>query len=131
MIMRNTVFCAIPAEAAEPGPAQDAVTASVHEMAGRVRAYVPGYSLRADPQYDHARDTWRGMARVAIFLEVRGRGDYLPDYAGNLDIITAAAAEVGELLAAHRRGQAAGPGGQRPDGQLPAADLAAAKGATS
>ena len=120
MIMRNTVFCAIPAEAAEPGPVQDAVTAAVHEMADRVRAYVPGYSLRADPQYDHARDTWRGMARVAIFLEVRGRGDYLPDYAGNLDIITAAAAEVGELLAARQLGLAAGP-----DGQLATAEGAA------
>jgi len=112
MIMRNTVFCAIPAEAAEPGPMQDAVTASVHEMAERVRAYVPGHTLRADPQYDQARGTWHGMARVAIFLEVRGRGDYLPDYAGNLDIITAAAAEVCELMAAGRLGRsAAGPMG--------------------
>jgi acetaldehyde dehydrogenase len=102
MIMRNTVFCAIPAEAAEAGPLQDSVTAAVHAMVETVREYVPGYSLRADPQYDPARDTWRGMARVAIFLEVRGRGDYLPDYAGNLDIITAAAAKVGDLLAAHR-----------------------------
>jgi acetaldehyde dehydrogenase len=106
MLMRNTVFCAIPAEAAEPGPLQDAVTASIHAMAERVREYVPGYTLRADPQYDPARDTWNGMARVAVFLEVRGRGDYLPDYAGNLDIITAAAARVGELLAQHRLGLA-------------------------
>jgi acetaldehyde dehydrogenase len=102
MIMRNTVFCAIPAEAAEAGPVQDALNASVHAMVETVKQYVPGYTLRADPQYDPARDTWRGMARVAIFLEVRGRGDYLPDYAGNLDIITAAAAEAGDLLAAHR-----------------------------
>ncbi len=104
MIMRNTVFCAVPAEAAEPGALQDAVVASVHAMTERVRGYVPGYSLRAEPQFDPPRDTWRGMARVAVFLEVRGRGDYLPGYAGNLDIITAAAAEVGELLAGCRLG---------------------------
>jgi acetaldehyde dehydrogenase len=106
MLMRNTVFCAVPAEAAEPGPLQDAVNASIEAMAKTVQEYVPGYALRAEPQYDPARDTWRGMARVAIFLEVRGRGDYLPDYAGNLDIITAAAAKVGDLLAEHRRGTA-------------------------
>jgi acetaldehyde dehydrogenase len=111
MLMRNTVFCAIPAEAAEPGPLQDAITASIHAMAERVRENVPGYTLRADPQYDPARDTWNGMARVAVFLEVRGRGDYLPDYAGNLDIITAAAARVGELLAQHRLGLAAATAG--------------------
>jgi acetaldehyde dehydrogenase len=101
MIMRNTVFCAIPAEAAEPGPVQDAVTASIQAMAETVRGYVPGYTLRAEPQYDPPDDRWRGMARVGVFLEVRGRGDYLPDYAGNLDIMTAAAARVGELLASH------------------------------
>jgi acetaldehyde dehydrogenase len=102
MIMRNTVFCAIPAEAAEPGELQDRITASIEAMADTVREYVPGYSLRAAPQYDPARDIWNGMARVAVFLEVRGRGDYLPDYAGNLDIITAAAARVGDLIAEHR-----------------------------
>ncbi|HUD77991.1 MAG TPA: acetaldehyde dehydrogenase (acetylating) [Streptosporangiaceae bacterium] len=110
MIMRNTVFCSIPAEAAEPGPLRDAVTASIEAMARTVRGYVPGYTLRAEPQYDPPDPRWRGMARVGVFLEVRGRGDYLPDYAGNLDIITAAAARVGELLAAHLQsgaGQAA------------------------
>jgi acetaldehyde dehydrogenase len=104
MIMRNTVFCAIPAAAAEPGPERDAIEASVHAMVDTVRQYVPGYQLRADPQFDGANPHWRGMARVGIFLEVRGRGDYLPDYAGNLDIITAAATQVAVLLAAHLTG---------------------------
>jgi acetaldehyde dehydrogenase len=94
MIMRDTVFCAIPADADT-----DLITASVHAMADRVRAYVPGYTLRAEPQYDPPRDIWNGMARVAIFLEVRGNGDYLPPWAGNLDIMTAAAARTGEQLA--------------------------------
>lgn len=70
-------------------------------MVEAVRQYVPGYALRADPQSDAPDDRWRGMARVGVFLEVRGRGDYLPDYSGNLDIITAAAARVADLMAAH------------------------------
>jgi acetaldehyde dehydrogenase len=106
MIMRNTVFCAVPAEAAEPGAVQDNVTARIHAMVDTVREYVPGYTLRADPQYDQPDPRWRGMARVAVFLEVRGRGDYLPEYAGNLDIMTAAAARVGDLVA---RATAVGP----------------------
>jgi acetaldehyde dehydrogenase len=101
MIMRNTVFCAIPPEAAEPGPVQDAVSDSIAAMADTVRGYVPGYVLKAEPQYDPPDPRWRGMARVGVFLEIRGRGDYLPEYAGNLDIITAAAAHIGELLADH------------------------------
>src|SRR6266511_3133070 len=101
MIMRNTVFCAIPADAAAPGPRRDAIEANVHAMVDSVRRYVPGYTLRADPQFDPPDDRWRGMARVGVFLEVRGRGDYLPDYSGNLDIMTAAAAQVADLLAEH------------------------------
>jgi acetaldehyde dehydrogenase len=104
MMMRNTVFCAIPPEAAEPGELQGRLNESIHAMVARVQEYVPGYDLRADPQYDHPRDTWHGLARVNVPLEVRGRGDYLPDYAGNLDIITAAAARVGDMLVAHRLG---------------------------
>jgi acetaldehyde dehydrogenase len=102
MIMRNTVFCSIPADAAEPGTLQDAVLESIHRMVERVREYVPGYTLKAEPQFDGPRDIWRGMARVAVFLQVRGGGDYLPDYAGNLDIITAAAARIGESFAARK-----------------------------
>jgi acetaldehyde dehydrogenase len=94
MIMRDTVFCAIPDDA-DTG----AITASIEKMAEQVRQYVPGYTLRAEPQYDPARDTWNGMARVAVFLEVRGNGDYLPPWAGNLDIMTAAATRTGEQLA--------------------------------
>ena len=94
MIMRDTVFCSIPAECD-----RDAIAASIHEMVQRVQEYVPGYTLRADPQFDDPRDIWNGHARVAVFLEVLGNGDYLPTYAGNLDIITAAAARVGDLMA--------------------------------
>jgi acetaldehyde dehydrogenase len=103
-MMRNSVFCAIPAEAGEPGELQDRILASVHDMVARVQDYVPGYRLRADPQFDVARETWQGRARIFVPLEVRGRGDYLPDYAGNLDIITAAAARVGDIMVANRLG---------------------------
>ncbi|CAM4012361.1 acetaldehyde dehydrogenase (acetylating) [Kibdelosporangium persicum] len=94
MIMRDTVFCAV-----SPDIDRDAVTESIHQMVAEVQRYVPGYTLRADPQYDDPRDDWDGNARVGVFLEVRGNGDYLPEWAGNLDIMTAAAARVGDLVA--------------------------------
>jgi acetaldehyde dehydrogenase len=99
MIMRDTVFCAIPA-----GADEDAITDSIERRVKEVQQYVPGYTLRATPQYDPPRESWDGNGRVAVFLEVRGAGDYLPEYAGNLDIMTAAAARVGELMATHRIG---------------------------
>jgi acetaldehyde dehydrogenase len=94
MIMRDTVFCAI-----SPDADHDAITTSVLDMVAEVARYVPGFRLRADPQFDPPMEAWSGNARVALFLEVRGNGDYLPEWAGNLDIMTAAAARVGELLA--------------------------------
>ena len=97
MIMRDTVFCAIP-----EGADEDAITDSIERRVKEVQQYVPGYTLRAAPQYDPPRDAWDGNGRVAVFLEVRGAGDYLPEYAGNLDIMTAAAARVGELIATER-----------------------------
>jgi acetaldehyde dehydrogenase len=101
MIMRDTVFCAIPADADAT-----AITASIEKRVAEVQEYVPGYTLRAEPQYDAPRDIWNGMARVAVFLEVRGNGDYLPPWAGNLDIMTAAAARAGEQLARARKASA-------------------------
>ncbi len=106
LMMRNSVFCAVVPDVGEAGALQDRVMESIHAMVRTVQEYVPGYHLRADPQFDPAREAWRGLARVFIPIEVRGRGDYLPDYAGNLDIITAAAARVGDLMMAHRLGVA-------------------------
>ncbi|WP_306322218.1 MULTISPECIES: acetaldehyde dehydrogenase (acetylating) [unclassified Streptomyces] len=94
VIMRDTVFCAIPDDAD-----RDAIAQSVKEVAEQVATYVPGYRLRAEPQFDDARPENGGMARVALFLEVEGAGDFLPPYAGNLDIMTAAATKVGEEFA--------------------------------
>ncbi|WP_406036484.1 acetaldehyde dehydrogenase (acetylating) [Micromonospora sp. NBC_00898] len=102
MIMRDTVYCAIAADADE-----QLISASIHRMVADVQQYVPGYTLRAEPQFDPPRPEWAGQARVAVFLEVKGNGDYLPEWAGNLDIMTAAAARVGELLARQTQAAAA------------------------
>jgi len=95
MIMRDTVFCAV-----APDADTAAITESVLAMMAEVARYVPGYRLRAEPQFDPPDAGRPGWARVALFLEVRGNGDHLPPWAGNLDIMTAAAARVGDLLAA-------------------------------
>jgi acetaldehyde dehydrogenase len=94
MIMRDTVYCMI-----DPDADRSAITASVHDMIAEVQQYVPGYTLRAEPQFDDPTAEWGANARVSVFLEVKGNGDYLPPYAGNLDIMTAAAARVGDLMA--------------------------------
>jgi acetaldehyde dehydrogenase len=89
LIMRDTVFCAI-----SPDADRDAIRASIERMRETVASYVPGYRLRGEPQFEEDR--------VAIFIEVEGAADYLPAYAGNLDIMTAAAVAVGEELAKMR-----------------------------
>ena len=94
VVMRDTIFCAIGTEVDT-----DAVAASIVAMAAEVARYVPGYRLLSEPQFDPPTPLTAGMARVGIFVEVAGAGDFLPDYAGNLDIMTAAATRVGEELA--------------------------------
>jgi len=86
LIMRDTVHCLT-----ETAPDQEKITASIHQMLAEVQKYVPGYHLVNGPVFDGNR--------VSVFLEVEGLGDYLPKYAGNLDIMTAAAARTAEMFA--------------------------------
>ncbi len=94
MIMRDTIFCAIPEDADT-----DAIAASIREVVAEVQTYVPGYRLLNEPQFDAPSMNSGGYAMVTTFIEVEGAGDYLPPYAGNLDIMTAAATKVGEEMA--------------------------------
>ena len=86
IIMRDTVHCLT-----ESTPDEAAITESVLAMVREVQRYVPGYTLKNGPVFDGRR--------VSVYLEVAGIGDYLPRYAGNLDIMTAAAVRTGELFA--------------------------------
>ncbi len=86
IIMRDTVHCLV-----KDDPDEEAITKSVHEMIKEVQKYVPGYTLKNGPVFDGKR--------VSLFLEVEGLGDYLPNYAGNLDIMTAAALRTAEMFA--------------------------------
>ncbi|WP_216906353.1 acetaldehyde dehydrogenase (acetylating) [Nocardia noduli] len=95
MIMRDTIFCAIPEDAD-----RDAIAASIHRIVADVQTYVTGYRLLNEPQFDDPSVNSGGYALVTTFVEVEGAGDYLPPYAGNLDIMTAAATKVGEEIAA-------------------------------
>jgi acetaldehyde dehydrogenase len=100
ILMRNTVHCGLLA-----GADHDAIIASVEEMVAAVATYVKGYRLKASPLFDEgpfATPAGPVMERVSILLEVEGAGDYLPPYAGNLDIMTAAAVRVGEAVAEER-----------------------------
>jgi len=86
LIMRDTVHCLT-----EDEPQQDRIRASLEQMIAEVQKYVPGYQLKNGPVFDGRR--------VSVWLEVAGLGDYLPKYAGNLDIMTAAALRTGEMIA--------------------------------
>ena len=95
VLMRDTVFCSVPEDAD-----RDAISDSIHSVVAEVQSYVPGYRLRSDPQFDEPSVSTGGRSRVGVFLEVAGAADFLPEYAGNLDIMTAAATKVGEVFAA-------------------------------
>ncbi|ATE60366.1 acetaldehyde dehydrogenase (acetylating) [Thauera sinica] len=86
LIMRNTIYCLT-----EDEPDHARITESILKMIGEVQKYVPGYRLVNGPIYEGNK--------VSVFMEVAGLGDYLPKYAGNLDIMTAAATRTAEMFA--------------------------------
>ncbi len=86
LIMRDTIHCLL-----EDEPDEAAITRSIHEMVAEVQKYVPGYTLKNGPVFDGKR--------VSVWMEVAGLGDFLPKYAGNLDIMTAAALRTAEMFA--------------------------------
>jgi acetaldehyde/propanal dehydrogenase len=86
MIMRDTIHCLV-----DEVPDETAIAESVREMISEVQKYVPGYRLVNGPVFDGNR--------VSIFVEVEGLGDFLPRYAGNLDIMTAAGLKTAEMFA--------------------------------
>ncbi|WP_445672034.1 acetaldehyde dehydrogenase (acetylating) [Pseudomonas inefficax] len=99
LMMRDTVY--VLSEAA----GQQQVAASIEEMAAAVQAYVPGYRLKQQVQFEEVRDlklpgqgTFTGL-KTSVFLEVEGAAHYLPAYAGNLDIMTSAALATAERMA--------------------------------
>jgi len=104
LIMRDTVFCLI-------GDAdQEAIRASIAELVAEVAQYVPGYRLKQEVQFTPvgAGEPVHTLlppgagpvtTKVSVFLEVEGAGDYLPAYAGNLDIMTSAALRTAERIA--------------------------------
>ncbi|KPM63241.1 acetaldehyde dehydrogenase (acetylating) [Pseudomonas putida] len=102
LIMRDTVY--VLSAAAD----QAAVAASVAEMVQAVQAYVPGYRLKQQVQFDVIPESAPlnipGLGRfsglkTSVFLEVEGAAHYLPAYAGNLDIMTSAALATAERMA--------------------------------
>ena len=106
LIMRDTVYC-LAVEGADEG----AIRRSIDDMAARVASYVPGYRLKQRVQFEKvAADRpmnipgvgKRHGLKVSIYLEVEGAGHYLPNYAGNLDIMTSAALAAAEQLAVNR-----------------------------
>ncbi|WP_459199741.1 acetaldehyde dehydrogenase (acetylating) (plasmid) [Ralstonia pseudosolanacearum] len=99
LMMRDTVFTfSAPASESE-------VEASIEAMVAKVQAYVSGYRLKQRVQFEHTEVALPGAGRVrglktTVLLEVRGAAHYLPEYAGNLDIMTSAALACAQAQAA-------------------------------
>jgi acetaldehyde dehydrogenase len=113
LMMRDTVFALVTLPEGQDGETAKAqITDSIQKMVGEVSAYVPGYQMVQDVQITEIPDdqpvetllaegrTTRPTHQVSVFLKVEGAGMYLPAYAGNLDIMTSAAVQMAEKIAA-------------------------------
>jgi acetaldehyde dehydrogenase len=103
LVMRDTVYCLVPGQ-----PDEQVIADAVIRMVARVREYVPGFRLKQEVQFERfpARrplplpdGASLAGTRVTVLLEVEGAAHYLPSYAGNLDIMTAAALATAERIA--------------------------------
>jgi acetaldehyde dehydrogenase (acetylating) len=83
--MQTTVFAKI------TKPDLEATKAAVQKMVAILQTYIPGYELIFEPLLENGR--------MAVMVRVRGLGDYLPSFAGNLDIINCAAVAAAEAFA--------------------------------
>jgi len=101
MVMRDTVFTL--SENAD----QELIRNSIHEMVAEVQKYVPGYSLHQEVQFEEIPKDQpvfiEGLGlshglKTTVLLQVVGAAHYLPEYAGNLDIMTSAALATGERM---------------------------------
>jgi len=100
LIMRNTVYV-IPEEDEVD---EEEINDSVEEVVSEAQEAVPGYQLKNGPTFDERDTPWGKKPVIMMFLEVEGAGHFLPKYSGNLDIMTAAARQVGEGFARHLLG---------------------------
>ena len=103
ILMRNTIYTLLDSEDVD----RRAITASVEKMVKAVQAYVPGYRLKNELVFDVLTLPEGKRALVTMLLEVTGAGDFLPPYAGNLDIMTASARQVGDIFASNMLGNGA------------------------
>lgn len=104
LVMRDTVY--VLSDAAD----QEQVEASIQAMVAAVQAYVPGYRLKQEVQFEKVTaanrlnipgvGTFEDGLKTSVFIEVEGAAHYLPAYAGNLDIMTSAALRMAESMAA-------------------------------
>jgi acetaldehyde dehydrogenase len=83
--MHNTIYALI------KNPNMEKIISEVREVESKVKEYIPGYKVSLGPIYENGR--------LVIIVKVLGRGDFLPQYSGNLDIITCAAIKIAEAYA--------------------------------